>query len=246
MKRMFNLSLLAILGIVLIANTSNSQTVVKREHINFDENWKFHLGNASDPSNDFNYGIVNLFAKSGKAEGSAIDPKFDDNQWRSVNLPHDWAVELPFQNSKNFDLMSHGYKTIGAIYPENSIGWYRKEFLVQAKDSGSRYSIQFDGIFRNSNIWLNGFYLGNNQSGYIGVTYDITDYINFKGNNVIVVRVDATQFEGWFYEGAGIYRHVWLNRYCNIHFIDNSIFISTNINPKNTIISIDAKIPRTA
>ncbi len=241
MKKLVNHSLLAIIVLLLIANSSHSQSV-KRERINFDEGWRFHLGNASDPSKDFNYGIANIFAKSGKSEGTAIDPKFDDKQWRSIDIPHDWAVELSFQNSSNFDLMSHGYKAIGAGYPENSIGWYRKEFLIPAQDSGSRYSIQFDGIFRNSNIWLNGFYLGNNQSGYIGVTYDITDYINFKGKNVIVVRVDATQFEGWFYEGAGIYRHVWLNRYNNLHFVDNSIFIRSKLSSKKATISIDAQI----
>ncbi len=89
--------------------------------------------------------------------------------------------------------------------------------LLQDADSGHRFQIQFDGIFRNANIWLNGFYVGNNISGYIGASYDITDYINYDRENVLVVRVDATQYEGWFYEGAGIYRHVWLNQYNNLH-----------------------------
>ena len=90
--------------------------------------------------------------------------------------------------------------------------------MFQMHDSRpSRFQFQFDGIFRDASIWINGFYVGNNISGYIGVAYDITDFIKFDHDNVLVVRVDATQYEGWFYEGAGIYRHVWLNQYDNIH-----------------------------
>jgi beta-galactosidase len=106
---------------------------------------------------------------------------------------------------------SHGYKPVGGAYPETSIGWYRKHFSVDKKDEGKRFEIQFDGIYRNAEIWFNGFYVGTNFSGYVGNSYDVSDYVNFEGDNVIVIRVDATQYEGWFYEGAGIYRHVWLN-----------------------------------
>lgn len=218
------------------------QTERARFRVNFDENWKFHLGHATDPTKDFNYRITNIFAKSGRCEGTAIDPKFDDSQWRVLDLPHDWAVELPFQNSSNFDVMAHGYKPVGGLYPETSIGWFRKDFLVAKADSGSRFSIQFDGIFRDANFWINGFYLGNNQSGYIGVAYDITDYINFKDTNVVVVRVDATQYEGWFYEGAGIYRHVWLNRYNNVHIADNGVFVHSRIKGNKAKISIETTI----
>jgi beta-galactosidase len=197
----------------------------QRQHNNFDEDWKFHFGNAADPSKDFNYGISTIFSKTGAASGTAIDPRFKDSAWRQLDLPHDWAVELPFVNSKSFDVMSHGYKPVGGLFPETSIGWYRKHFTVSKKDSGQRFQIQFDGVFRDAQFWINGFYLGNNKSGYVGVAYDITDYLNYDRENVIVVRVDATQYEGWFYEGAGIYRHVWLNQYNNVHFVDGESFI---------------------
>jgi beta-galactosidase len=202
-----------------------SFTSAAQSHINFDENWKFHLGHASDPLKDFNYSITTIFSKSGKSDGTAINPKFDDKSWRTLDLPHDWAVELPFAYADNFDVMSHGYKPVGGLYPQNSIGWYRKHFMIAKADSGQRFSIQFDGIFRDSKIWINGFYLGNNLSGYTGVTYDITDYVNFDKDNVIAVRVDASQYEGWFYEGAGIYRHVWLNQYNSVHFKNDETFI---------------------
>ena len=198
-----------------------------RKKINFDNDWKFHFGNAADPLKDFNYGIVAIFSKSGKTDNTALALDFDDRQWRNLNLPHDWAVELPFVNSPNFDVMSHGYKPVGGLYPETSIGWYRKHFSVNKKDSGMRFQIQFDGIFRDANLWINGFYLGTNKSGYIGAAYDVTDYLNYDKENIVVVRVDATQYEGWFYEGAGIYRHVWLNQYDNLHIANDGVFIYT-------------------
>jgi beta-galactosidase len=214
----------------------------QRQKINFDDGWKFHFGNAADPSKDFNYGITAIFAKSGKTDNTALNVKFKDAGWRTLNLPHDWAVELPFVNSPNSDVASHGYKPVGGLFPETSIGWYRKHFAVNKKDSGQQFQIQFDGIFRDANIWINGFYLGNNKSGYVGVAYDITDYLNYDKENVIVVRVDATQYEGWFYEGAGIYRHTWLIQYNNVHIVNDGTFIHTEVLNNNATINIETPI----
>jgi len=208
----------------------------------FDKNWKFHLGHASDPAKDFNYRIANIFSKSGKAENTAIDPKFNDSDWKTIDLPHDWVMELPFVDSPDFDVQSHGYKPVGGRFPETSIGWYRKHFTISKADSGQRFSIRFDGIFRDSYAWVNGFYLGNNQSGYLGVTYNITDYINFDHENVLVVRVDATQFEGWFYEGAGIYRHVWIKQVNDVHIAENGIFIYTVVKDNSAEIHLETTV----
>ena len=131
---------------------------------------------------------------------------------------------------------------MGGLFPETSIGWYRKHFTVAAKDSGQRFQLQFDGVFRNASFWLNGFYLGNNQSGYIGESYDVTDYVNFNKDNVLVVRVDATQYEGWFYEGAGIYRHVWLNIYDNLHIEKDGVFVYSKGNEKLSDLFIETKV----
>lgn len=229
------------LFIALITTNSFSQSLTLRK-INFDDSWKFHFGNAYDPSKDFNYGIAVVFKKTGEATGTAIDPKFKDSNWRSLDLPHDWAVELPFVNSKNFDVMSHGYKPVGGLFPETSIGWYRKHFMVSKKDSGHRFQIQFDGVFRDANFWINGFYLGNNKSGYIGAAYDITDYLNYDKENVLVVRVDATQYEGWFYEGAGIYRHVWLNQYSNLHIVNDGVFSYSKVSGNKTTVSVETTV----
>src|SRR5664279_4333378 len=134
---------------------AQNQNITNGRHVNFDEDWKFHFGNAADPLKDFNYSIANIFSKTGRAEGTAVDNKFNDSAWRTLNLPHDWAVELPFVHSPNSDVMVHGYKPVGGLFPETSIGWYRKHFMVNKKDSGRQFQIQFDGIFRDANIWIN-------------------------------------------------------------------------------------------
>ncbi len=228
-----------VLSFLLPALSSYAQS---RQHINFDNNWKFAFGNAANPEKDFNYSIRTIFSKSGGAFGTAVDPKFKDSAWRILNLPHDWAVELPFDYVDNFDVESHGYKPVGGLFPATSIGWYRKHFTVARADSGQRFQIQFDGIFRDANIWINGFYLGNNKSGYVGVNYDVTDFINYDRENVIVVRADATQYEGWFYEGAGIYRHVWLNKYQNTHIATDGVFAYSAIANNKATLTVETTV----
>jgi beta-galactosidase len=220
----------------------HAQTPV-RQKISLDADWKFHLGHAANAEKDFNYSIVNIFAKSGAALGtSATDAKFKDSAWTTVQLPHDWAVELPFVKSDNSDVESHGFKPVGGLFPETSIGWYRKHFMVEKADSGSRFQVQFDGIYRDANIWINGFYLGNNKSGYLGEAYDVTDFINFDRENVVVVRADASQYEGWFYEGAGIYRHVWLNKYQNIHINTEGVFAYANVEKNKATVTVETSV----
>jgi beta-galactosidase len=228
---------LLLVGLLLCLALANAQ-----KKISFDEGWKFHFGHAANPDKDFNYSTATIYSKSGGAARTAIDPKFVDTTWTNINLPHDWAVGLPFENSPSFDVESHGYKPVGGFYPETSIGWYRKHFDVDKADSGKRFEIQFDGIFRNATIWVNGFYVGTNFSGYVGQSYDITDYINFDKENVMVVRVDATQYEGWFYEGAGIYRHAWLNTFNNLHIPGDGLFVHATVNGKNAEVSIETEV----
>jgi beta-galactosidase len=231
--------------LLILTSTSHiasAQSTSPRQRINFDDNWKFHFGHAANPEKDFNYSIATIFSKSGGAARTAIEPRFKDSAWRTLSLPHDWAVELPFAYVDNFDVESHGYKPVGGLFPETSIGWYRKHFTIASADSGQRFQIQFDGIFRDANIWINGFYLGNNKSGYVGVNYDVTDFINYDRDNVIVVRVDATQYEGWFYEGAGIYRHVWLNKYQNTHIATDGIFAYSAIANNKATLTVETTV----
>ena len=120
-----------------------------RERINIDTDWRFALGHAADPAQDFNFKVANIFSKTGKAEDTPISPKFNDSTWRQLDLPHDWAVELPFENVDNFDLMAHGYRPVGGLFPENSVGWYRRNLELTKADSGRRLAVTFDGVFRD-------------------------------------------------------------------------------------------------
>jgi beta-galactosidase len=215
-----------------------------RERLLMDFDWRFHLGDAADAGTNFDYPEVSELAKThlneiglgaklvadlpDPAESnlggnvSFVQPDFDDRDWRKLDLPHDWAVELPF--SANADL-KHGFKTVGRGFPENSIGWYRREFALPASDRGKTLWIEFDGVYRNSLVWLNGHCLGRNVSGYSSFRYDISDFVKCGGKNELVVRVDASRFEGWFYEGAGIYRHVWLVKTSPLAIAPDGVFV---------------------
>ncbi|MBP8976900.1 MAG: beta-galactosidase, partial [Bacteroidetes bacterium] len=198
-----------------------------RERLLMDFNWRFAYGHRTDIQKDFSHGTsyFSYLAKAGYGDGPA-SKDFDDRSWRLLDLPHDWAVELPFDSTASF---SHGYKSVGRNFPQWSIGWYRKSFVVPKEDFGKRIVIEFDGVYRNATVWFNGFFLGEEKSGYNGFSYDITDYIDYGGKNVVAVRVDATMEEGWFYEGAGIYRHVWLKKIQPLHIDDKSVFIRPSI-----------------
>lgn len=213
-----------------------------QEKISLDEDWKFHFGHAANVEKDFDYSKIALLHKSNVYATTIVHPKFVDSTWQKINIPHDWAVELPFVKSEQVEMDSHGYKPVGGAYPETSIGWYRKHFSVDKSKSNKRFELQFDGIYRNAEIWLNGFYVGTNFSGYVGNSYDVSDYINFEGDNVLVIRVDATQYEGWFYEGAGIYRHVWLN-ITDKNFIPvDGVFVHSEVKGKNAEVTIETTI----
>lgn len=230
------------LSILITGLLLNFSTVKGQEKISLDEDWKFHFGHASNPEKDFEYSKTALLHKSNVFATTVVNPKFVDTTWEKINIPHDWVVELPFVKSEQVEMDSHGYKPVGGAYPETSIGWYRKHFSVDKSKTNKRFELQFDGIYRNAEIWLNGFYVGTNFSGYIGNAYDVSDYINFEGDNVIVVRVDATQYEGWFYEGAGMYRHSWLHITDKIFIPHDGVFVHSEVKGKNAAVTIETTV----
>ena len=173
--------------------------------------WTFAMGNAASKELDYTHG-TEYFTYICKVQSSnhshaPIMPEYDDSSWQKVSLPHDWAVDLPYSPEASH---SHGYKCIGWKYPENSVGWYRKHIEIPAEDKGKQFFIEFEGIYRDSEVFCNGFYLGGERSGYASSVYTLTPYLNYGGDNVIAVRCDASLEEGWYYEGAGIYRNVRL------------------------------------
>jgi beta-galactosidase len=213
-----------------------AQVNTGREHLLMDFNWDFAFGHPYDTKKDFNNGssYFSYITKAGYGDGAAA-ANFDSRSWRKVDLPHDWVVELPFDKEAS---LSHGFKAVGRNFPNTSVGWYRKKFEVPATDLGRHISIAFDGVYRNCIVWVNGQYLGTHPSGYLGFEYDISAYLNYGGENTIAVRVDATMEEGWFYEGAGIYRHVWLNKTDNLHVASYGTFVTSTIADNSATLQI--------
>ena len=150
-------------------------------------------------------------------------------------LPHDWVVDLAYSRDASY---SHGHKQVGWKFPQTSVGWYRKTFNLPKEDKGKHFRIQFDGIFRNAQIWANCSFVGVEPSGYIHQDYDITDYLLFgdepEKTNLICVRCDASLEEGWFYEGAGIYRHVWLEKSYPLHVTTGGTFVHCTLSENYT------------
>ena len=215
--------LLLLTAIVLQVLTAEAQSV--RETILLDKGWKFMLGHAANPKKDFGCGTeyFNYLTKASSIhnEGPYVQ-KFDDSSWQEVQIPHDWVATLPYASEASH---SHGYKTVGWKYPETSVGWYRKTLTIPAGDLGKRLLLRFDGIFRNATVWFNGFYMGTEPSGYATQVYDITPYVKYGEQNLICVRADASLEEGWFYEGAGIYRDVCLEKMAEVSVAPFGTFV---------------------
>ena len=184
-----------------------------REHLSLNADWKFHLGD--------DWPDALHLENSGTGSGPTAE-RFSDSYWRVVNVPHDWAVELPFDWAADG---SHGFKTLGTKYPTNSTAWYRRTFELPKADEGKRIWLTFDGIFRDATMWVNGWCVRHHEGGYYPFREDITDVVHFGGRNTLSVRVDATKAEGWFYEGAGIYRHVWLDKTAPVAIAPDGIFV---------------------
>ena len=204
------------------------EDLAPRQRLRFDVGWRFALGHAADLDRDFGFGRYQwTFAKQGKDIADPVKADFDDSTWRAVTVPHDWAIDLPFAANPHPTVITnpedgdpeaaHGYKAIGRLYPENSVGWYRKVFTLEPADAARRLTLEFDGVFRDAVIILNGYVLDRHASGYTSFSVDIGNFVNTDAPNILVVRVDASLGEGWFYEGAGIYRHVWLVKTDPVH-----------------------------
>ena len=165
----------------------------------FDDNWKFYLGDAK----------------------GASDINFNDKDWRMLDLPHDWSIEGEI-NPKN------SMASEGAFLP-GGIGWYRKMFVVPEAMKGKLISINFEGVYMNSEVFINGKSLGKRPYGYSDFVYEITPNINYGTQNIISVRVDnSMQTNSRWYTGSGIYRHVWLIATNPVHIANYGISVTTN------------------
>ncbi|MGC1106534.1 MAG: beta-galactosidase GalA [Candidatus Acidiferrales bacterium] len=228
------------------AASGESDSVVQsqsspRERQLLDFDWRFHFGHASDPTKDFGFGggEDGVFAKTGELCLPA-GHDFDDSGWERVALPHDFVVTLPFVNAP--ELNDYGYKPVGRNFPETSVGWYRRVFQIPQADLGRRIALEFDGVFRDAMVVVNGIYIGRNLSGYAPFCFDITDFVHYGEKNILVVRADATEHEGWFYEGAGIYRHVWLTKTDRLHVAHDGVYVTSQVSGTSAQLSIVTEI----
>jgi len=221
LRNVLFLAVLAMGFVVTLSGAPATEPAVGRERLLLDFGWKFHLGNE--------WGIAQSLAKAGTGSGPA-STSFSDRSWRTVNLPHDWAIELPFNKDSDG---SHGFKALGTGFESNSVAWYRRTFDLSKSDAGKRIWLEFDGVYRDAVVFVNGWYLGRHESGYSNFRFDITDVANLGGVNVVAVKADATQAEGWFYEGAGIYRHTWLVKTAPLAIAPDGVFVSTKF--KNNV-----------
>lgn len=214
--------------LVLVLLSTLTITAQQRETIRLNDGWRFALGHV-DMARDYTHGTeyFTYLTKTGFDHNKGpANVKFDDSNWQQVTMPFDWVVDLGFSGEASH---SHGYKKVGWKYPESSVGWYRRHLTVPASDWGKRISVQFDGIFRNSQVFINGHYVGGEPSGYATQVYNLTEYLNYGGDNILTVRADASMEEGWYYEGAGIYRDVWLVKTQPLHVVPFGTFISFDI-----------------
>ncbi|ADV83435.1 beta-galactosidase GalA [Terriglobus saanensis] len=210
----------SILDRKLVSAADSVTAIAPREQLLFDFGWKFKFGHGTDPSKDLEFGYGQAdFSKTGEFKFAKAE--FNDSDWVPVRLPHDWAVALPSvhddSGTGDSQLRSHGYKPLGRRYPETSVGWYRREFETPASDAGRRIWVEFDGAFRDVLVFVNGCFVGRSNNGYIPFRFDLTDFLAYGAKNYIVLRVDASFGDGWFYEGAGVYRHVWLLKTHAVH-----------------------------
>jgi len=157
---------------------------------------------------------------------------YDDHAWRTVHLPHDFVVEGPIDSSAD---NSHGSRPV-------SPAWYRKTFTLPATYRGKSVWLDFDGIYRNADVYLNGRKLSNWPSGYASFRFDIARLAHFGGKNVLAVRVDPRKPEGWWYEGGGIYRHVWLNVADLVHIAPWGVFVQSQVKGRSAQLKIQTKL----
>ncbi len=195
--------------IILSVSCSNEDTT---NPVSFNDGWKFHKGDVDGAQNT----------------------DFDDISWRDITLPHDWAIEGPFDSS--FNARSGGL-------PFHGVGWYRKQFDIPNTAKGKHITLHFDGAMNNAKIWLNGNMIGERPYGYIGFSVDLSPHLNYGGTNVVAVQLAPEDFSSRWYPGAGIYRNTWLEINNEIHVAKWGTFITTpSISENEASINILAEI----
>jgi beta-galactosidase len=223
MKRTSILTLFTIVITICISGALLAQES-PRSRESFNQGWKF----------------VRYFNASGEAVTTDREPEnlqmpsVSDNNWRTLDLPHDWAIEGPFSDTLENNT---------GLLPWKGIGWYRKHFVISEDDKGKRIYIDFDGAMAYAKVWLNGKYVGEWPYGYTSFRLDLTPYVIPGKENLIAVRLDTKSWDSRWYPGAGIYRNVWLVKTNQIHVSYNGVYCTTpEIKKEQAILSVKTEI----
>lgn len=205
---------LTFMVICLLGTSCNmNEKTASRQKIKFDYDWSFSKG-------DF---------------ANAYDNSFDDKNWKKLDLPHDWSISDQFAKT-NPSGNSGGFASGGT-------GWYRKKFNLEGISPESKVCIEFGGVYMNSEVWINGHYLGKRPYGYISFNYDMTSFLNFEGENVLAVKVDNSQQpNARWYTGSGIYRHVWLDITNKLHVERHGVVAIPRVNGDKANVEVKVSI----
>ena len=212
--------------------------------ININRDWRFFPGDLEPHTTASGWG-------GAKAKGfgfGAAKKDLDDSGWKQVNIPHDFVVEREYTKKQetfgdygNIPAMETiDTRLVAGGSLEPGVGWYRKHFDAPIEWDGKRIFLLFEGVYRGSIAFLNHYDIGSHQSGYTKALYEITDYLTYGGDNLLAVRVDASEREGWWYEGGGIYRDVKLIVTDSVHFEQDSIFIRSGSDLHTVLVTAEA------
>jgi beta-galactosidase len=191
---------IAIMSLSSCSSLPKKPAEVTRQRTLLDANWLFHAGDIS---------LSNQVVAAGYA----------DQSWKCVQVPNDYILSGNYSPAND---RGHGYLPY-------FVGWYRKHFSIPESDQGKILQLDFGGIFRDSEVWLNGHFLGKHESGYTPFYFDISKIAKVGSDNVIVVRVDPRKFEGWWYEGGGIYRHVYFDALSPVHIAHWGTYVTSKV-----------------
>jgi beta-galactosidase len=239
----------------------NMELTEPRTRTLFDEGWKFHLGSDVAPPR-------RLVGKAGTANGwsdlseeelmayngersriEKMGPSFqavqlrphdNDASWTDIKLPHDWRIEQLPSPSQQY---ASDYPKIWQGFWPTGVAYYRKIFTTSPHQHGQHVYLTFDGIAGNSDIWLNGFWIGNQSTSYTPLTLDVTEMLRFGIPNVLLVRSDSSEAEGWWLEGGGIYRHVWIEQRGDVQITQDGIYVTAkDVSDKKATINVELSI----
>jgi len=197
----------------LSATAATRVQIHEERHVSFNDGWRFLKADAA----------------------GAQDPAFDDSHWIEVRLPHDWAIDGPFDSALN--------PHTGAL-PIFGTGWYRKAFILPDNLKGRYFTIEFDGAMSNAHVWLNGHELGSRPYGYIGFAFDLTPFLRFDGQeNLLAVRLTPEDHSSRWYPGAGIYRNVWLEITSALHVADWGVYVTTpEVSDEKSTVAVSTEV----